>query len=79
MACLKQETMIKWISEHDWTWLEYNLGGWNVGEHMLGQKVAERHRCSMYTSVNRLCTTNANQINICANPIENLFAYSANQ
>ena len=29
---LKEEIVKKWISDDDWTWLEFNLGGWNVGE-----------------------------------------------
>ena len=40
--------MKKWMSDDDWTWLEYNLGVWNVGEQVqvsqqgLGWKVVER-------------------------------------
>ena len=75
LACLK-ENCEKWISDNDWTWLQYNLVGWNVGEQAqssqqrLGSKVVERLRCSVCTSVNRLYITNANQINSSANQIE---------
>ena len=32
MGYLKEETVKKWISDNDWTWLEYNLRGLNVDE-----------------------------------------------
>ena len=73
MACLKEQTVKNWMSDDDWTWSEYNLGGWNVGEQeqalqqRLGGKVVERLRCSVCTSVDRLYIENANQINISAN------------
>ena len=76
MDCLLEETM-KWISHDDWTWLEYNLGGWNVGQHTpasqqwLGLKVVEQLRSGVCRSVNRLCIKNANHINIGVNQIEN--------
>ena len=53
MSCLKEEAVKKCISDNDCTWLEYNLGGWNVGEQTqasqqsLGQKVVKRHHCSV--------------------------------
>ena len=60
MACLNEEIVIKWISDNGWPRLEYNLGGWNVGEQAqalqqrLGLKLVEQIRCSVCTSVNRL-------------------------
>ena len=51
--------MNKRISENDWTLLENNLGGWNVGEQAqasqtrLGPEVVEPLHCSVCTSVNR--------------------------
>ena len=47
MACLQEETMKKWISDNNWNWMEYNLGGLNVDEQAqasqqrLGPKVVE--------------------------------------
>ena len=64
------------IFDNDWTRLEYKLGGCNVGEQvqawqqMLGWKVVERLRCSVFISVKRLHIKNANQIHISANQIE---------
>ena len=58
MACLKEETVKKKISDNNRTWLEYKLGGWNAGEQAqasqqkLGQKVVEPLRCSVCRSVN---------------------------
>ena len=65
------------MSDNDCTWLEYNLGGWNVGEQAqasqqrLGLKVVVRVCRSVCTSVNRLYIRNANQINVSADQIEN--------
>ena len=74
MACLKEETMTKWISDNDWTWQEYNLGVWNVGEQalqqMLGPKVVEWLRSGVCRSVNMLYIKNANQMNISAHQIK---------
>ena len=58
----KEETVQKLIADFDWTWLEYNLGGWNVGEQAeqrLGPKEVDRRSCSACTSVNRLYIKNA--------------------
>ena len=44
----------KWISDNYWTWLEYNLGGLNVGklaqasQQRLGRKLDERLHYSVY-------------------------------
>ena len=69
MACLK------WISNNDCTWPEYNLGEWNVGEQALqrrlGLKVVERLHCSVSMRVYRLYIRSANHITIRANKIEN--------
>ena len=58
MDCLQEETLTKLVSDNDWTWLEYNLGGWNVGEQAsqqwLGRKVVERSSCDVCRSMNRL-------------------------
>ena len=49
MACLKEETVNKLISDNDLTWPRDNFGGWNVGEQALQQrlhtKIAEQLRC----------------------------------
>ena len=29
--------MKNWISNNDWTWLEYNIGGWNAGAGMAAE------------------------------------------
>ena len=56
----KRRDSEKWISDDDWTWLEYNLGGWKVGEQTLvsqqrlGSKVVDQLLCSVCRSVNRL-------------------------
>ena len=77
----KKDTVKKWISDNDWTWLEHNIGGWHAGEqashHRLCRKVVERLRCSVCTSVNRLHIKNTNQINIIANQIENMIGIQA--
>ena len=58
--------MKKWISDNDWTWLEYNLGEWNVGvqvqasQQRFGPKVVGRLHCSVCVSVSRLYINNAN-------------------
>ena len=70
---LKGDTENKCISDNGWTWLEYNSGGWYVGEQVqasqqrLGLKVVERLYGSVCMSVSRLYIEHANQINISDN------------
>ena len=55
MACLKEKVVKEWISDDDWTWLEYNLGGLNIcvqaqaSPQRLGTNIVERHSCSACT------------------------------
>ena len=77
MACLKENTVKKWTSYNDLTWLEHKLGGSKVGvqaqasQQRLGVEAVERLGCSVSRSLYWLHIKSANQINISANQIEN--------
>ena len=51
LGLLKRINCEKMDIQRNWTWLEYYLGGWNVGEQVqasqqrLGLKVVERLQC----------------------------------
>ena len=32
MVCFKKKDHEKWLSDSDLSWLEYDIGGWDVGE-----------------------------------------------
>ena len=45
---LKEETVKKWISDNNWTWIEYDLGA--AGERGGGPVLVQRLRCKVCCS-----------------------------